>query len=58
MRREAAMNGPAVPRASRRRRRRRGEDGQPVVPDAEFTSYYGLPVLNTPTWEALDIAGY
>ncbi|MGW5045304.1 NrfD/PsrC family molybdoenzyme membrane anchor subunit [Streptomyces griseoluteus] len=53
------MNGPAVPRASRRiRRRRRGRDGQPVVPDAEFTSYYGLPVLNTPTWEALDIAGY
>ncbi|MFJ4600503.1 NrfD/PsrC family molybdoenzyme membrane anchor subunit [Streptomyces griseoluteus] len=53
------MNGPAVPRASRRiRRRRRGRDGQPVVPEAEFTSYYGLPVLNTPTWEALDIAGY
>ncbi|MGW4223201.1 NrfD/PsrC family molybdoenzyme membrane anchor subunit [Streptomyces bauhiniae] len=52
------MSGPALPRASRRRRRRRGQDGQPVVPDAEFTSYYGLPVLNTPTWEALDIAGY
>ncbi|MET8694523.1 NrfD/PsrC family molybdoenzyme membrane anchor subunit [Streptomyces bauhiniae] len=52
------MSGPAVPRASRRRRRRRGQDGRPVVPDAEFTSYYGLPVLNTPTWEALDIAGY
>ncbi|MEV8045985.1 NrfD/PsrC family molybdoenzyme membrane anchor subunit [Streptomyces griseoluteus] len=53
------MNGPAVPRASRRiRRRLRGRDGQPVVPEAEFTSYYGLPVLNTPTWEALDIAGY
>jgi len=39
-----------------RRRRRRGE--QPVVPEAEFTSYYGMPVLNRPTWKALDIAGY
>jgi formate-dependent nitrite reductase membrane component NrfD len=32
-----------------------------MVPDADFTSYYGkpvLPVLNAPTWEALDIAGY
>lgn len=40
----------------RRRGRRRGE--RPVVPEAEFTSYYGLPVLNRPTWKALDIAGY
>ncbi|MDQ1462938.1 MAG: hypothetical protein QOI08_4422, partial [Actinomycetota bacterium] len=29
-----------------------------MVPDADFTSYYGKPVLNAPTWEALDIAGY
>jgi hypothetical protein len=42
--------------AGRRRRRGRGE--QAMVPDAEFTSYYGMPVLNPPTWEALDIAGY
>jgi DMSO reductase anchor subunit len=40
--------GPAV--------RRRGE--QPMVPDAEFTSYYGLPVLNQPVWKAPDIPGY
>ncbi len=40
----------------RRRRRRRGE--QPVVPEAEFRSYYGLPVINGPVWEPLDIAGY
>ncbi|WP_237547107.1 NrfD/PsrC family molybdoenzyme membrane anchor subunit, partial [Streptomyces sp. SID161] len=39
-----------------RGRRRRGE--QPMVPDAEFSSYYGTPVLNRPTWKALDIAGY
>ncbi|MYW17297.1 polysulfide reductase, partial [Streptomyces sp. SID2955] len=29
-----------------------------MVPDAEFSSYYGTPVLNRPTWKALDIAGY
>ncbi|MGW2647325.1 NrfD/PsrC family molybdoenzyme membrane anchor subunit [Streptomyces sp. NPDC001393] len=40
----------------RRHRRRRGE--QPVVPDAAFSSYYGKPVLNKPTWRPLDIAGY
>jgi hypothetical protein len=39
-----------------RRRRRRGE--QPMVPDAEFRSYYGRPVLREPTWRAADIAGY
>ncbi len=38
------------------RDRRRGE--QPVVPKAEFRSYYGLPVLNPPVWKSLDIAGY
>src|SRR4051812_848454 len=31
---------------------------RPVVPKAEFRSYYGLPILNAPRWEALDIAGY
>jgi hypothetical protein len=29
-----------------------------MVPDAEFTSYYGRPVIKGPTWRALDIAGY
>ncbi|MBO0869841.1 MAG: polysulfide reductase NrfD, partial [Micromonosporaceae bacterium] len=29
-----------------------------MVPPAEFRSYYGLPVLNKPTWQAADIAGY
>jgi hypothetical protein len=41
-----------------RRRRRRGRGEQPMVPDATFSSYYGKPVLNKPTWEPLDIAGY
>ncbi|MFD7436376.1 NrfD/PsrC family molybdoenzyme membrane anchor subunit [Streptomyces sp. NPDC059861] len=39
-----------------RRRRRRGE--QAMVPDAKFSSYYGKPILNKPTWKPLDIAGY
>ncbi|HKN96199.1 MAG TPA: NrfD/PsrC family molybdoenzyme membrane anchor subunit [Pseudonocardiaceae bacterium] len=29
-----------------------------MVPDAEFRSYYGRPVLREPTWQATDIAGY
>jgi hypothetical protein len=28
------------------------------VPPAEFTSYYGKPILNSPVWEAPDIPGY
>jgi DMSO reductase anchor subunit len=40
------------------RRKRRGRGEQPMVPDASFTSYYGRPVLNRPTWQARDIAGY
>jgi hypothetical protein len=39
-----------------RRRGRRGE--QPMVPAAEFTSYYGKPVLNPPVWHSPDIPGY
>ena len=38
------------------RRKRRAE--QPMVPPAEFTSYYGKPVLNPPVWHAPDIPGY
>ncbi len=38
------------------RKRRKGE--QPMVPEAEFTSYYGRPVLNQPAWKAQNIAGY
>ncbi|MEW1751621.1 NrfD/PsrC family molybdoenzyme membrane anchor subunit [Streptomyces angustmyceticus] len=38
------------------RRRRKGEEL--MVPRAEFTSYYGQPVIKTPSWAARDIAGY
>lgn len=29
-----------------------------MVPEAEFTSYYGKPIINAPVWEAPDIPGY
>ena len=29
-----------------------------MVPDAEFTSYYGRPVIKEPVWQAQDVAGY
>ncbi|HWE57566.1 MAG TPA: NrfD/PsrC family molybdoenzyme membrane anchor subunit [Acidimicrobiales bacterium] len=38
------------------RRRRRAADS--MVPEPEFQSYYGRPILHQPTWKALDIAGY
>jgi hypothetical protein len=41
---------------TQQRGRRRGE--QPMVPAAEFTSYYGRPVLKEPAWRAPEIAGY
>jgi len=53
--REAAPGAGASWRP-RRGRGRRGE--QPMVPRAEFTSYYGKPVLNQPVWAAADVAGY
>jgi len=48
--REARPGRPA------RRRGRRGE--QAMVPPAEFTSYYGKPVINSPVWHSPDIPGY
>jgi len=39
-------------------RRRGGRAERPMVPRAEFTSYYGKPVLNPPVWKGRDIAGY
>ena len=35
---------------------RRGE--KLMVPEAEFTSYYGRPVLKEPVWETPDVPGY
>jgi formate-dependent nitrite reductase membrane component NrfD len=41
-----------------RPRVRTGRGETAMVPKAEFRSYYGRPILKTPTWKALDIAGY
>jgi len=29
-----------------------------MVPEAEFTSYYGRPVIKSPTWKVPDVPGY
>ncbi len=56
------MNAPEVNVPVRRRgpgpgrHRRRGE--RPMVPDAEFTSYYGRPVIKEPVWRVPDVPGY
>lgn len=43
----------------RRRVRRLGRRGeQPVVPPAEFRSYYGRPIIKPPTWKAPDVPVY
>jgi hypothetical protein len=45
-------------RAGRRGRRRAGGDDEPVVvPEAEFRSYYGVPVVKRPPWKH-DVAAY
>ncbi|WP_046470366.1 NrfD/PsrC family molybdoenzyme membrane anchor subunit [Allosalinactinospora lopnorensis] len=54
--REAVTGSAAVAGGDRRGRRRRGE--RAVVPEAEFRSYYGKPILNQIVWQAPDIAGY
>lgn len=51
---EHAGNGHAPGRGERRG----GRGEQLMVPRAEFESYYGKPILNKPTWQAPDIAGY
>jgi hypothetical protein len=43
---------------SARRWRRRQRAERPMVPGADFTSYYGKPVISKPVWKAPDIAGY
>ena len=49
-------NRPVNRRRDGRRSGRRGEEL--MVPKAEFTSYYGRPIVKAPSWEPLDIAGY
>ncbi|TMQ90890.1 polysulfide reductase [Actinomadura soli] len=51
-----AQVGKGPQRRGRKRGRHRGEKA--MVPDAEFTSYYGRPILNPPVWKASDVAAY
>lgn len=46
-----------APPGRRRGRRGGGGDGRPVVPDADFTSYYGRPVVKAAPW-VIDIPIY
>ncbi|ORX03639.1 NrfD/PsrC family molybdoenzyme membrane anchor subunit [Mycolicibacillus trivialis] len=50
---------PPVPagRAGGKRRRRGGRREAPMVPDVEFSSYYGRPVVKPPPWDE-KIAAY
>ena len=52
--RSGGAAGPARP--WRRGKGRNGE--QPMVPRAEFRSYYGRPVLAEPVWKVPDVPGY
>jgi DMSO reductase anchor subunit len=49
-------NAGRSPRSEARKRARK--DHLSMVGEPTFTSYYGKPILNKPTWEPLDIAGY
>jgi hypothetical protein len=55
-----ALTGVATGKRGRRRDGKRNgqRDGAPTVPAAEFTSYYGMPVINKPVWSSPDIPGY
>ncbi|HEX4258855.1 MAG TPA: NrfD/PsrC family molybdoenzyme membrane anchor subunit, partial [Streptosporangiaceae bacterium] len=39
-------------------RLRKSPAERPMVPKAEFGSYYGRPILNPPVWRSPDIPGY
>lgn len=52
---EASINRPG--RDARRRGRRKGRGELSMVPDADFTSYYGRPVVKASPWTA-DIPAY
>lgn len=45
-------------RGNRGRGGRGGRGEQLMVPDAEFTSYYGRPVIKEPVWRKPDVPGY
>jgi hypothetical protein len=44
--------------SGRRRSGRRAAGEQPMVDDAEFTSYYGRPIIKPPVWKTPDVPLY
>jgi formate-dependent nitrite reductase membrane component NrfD len=48
----------AEPREGERGRWERRQAERPMVPRAEFTSYYGRPVIKEPVWEVPDVPAY
>src|SRR5580700_978336 len=55
--RSASAGGSEAPMTPERRGKRRRAE-QLMVPDAEFTSYYGRPVIKEPAWGVPDVPGY
>ncbi|MGY1711337.1 NrfD/PsrC family molybdoenzyme membrane anchor subunit [Geodermatophilus sp. SYSU D00758] len=53
-------DGPPAQRRERRRRRGGGRPGGevPMVEEAEFTSYYGRPIIKPPVWKTPDVPLY
>ncbi|GAA4686561.1 polysulfide reductase NrfD [Pseudonocardia yuanmonensis] len=54
------MSAPEHRTAAGTPRRRRGKGGgeRLMVPEAEFTSYYGRPILKPPVWKVPDVPAY
>jgi len=48
----------AEPNGGPRRRRGRKRESGSMVPEAEFTSYYGRPVVKGPAWKSPDVPLY
>ncbi len=53
-----ADGAPAQRREGRRRRRAGDDPGVSMVEEAEFTSYYGRPVIKPPVWKQPDVPAY
>ncbi len=51
-------DGPAQGREKRRRRNGRRGGEVPMVEEAEFTSYYGRPIIKSPVWKTPDVPLY
>ncbi|WP_324275608.1 hypothetical protein [Blastococcus brunescens] len=54
-------DGPAAQKSQKRRRKggRRGRNAEiAMVEEAEFTSYYGRPIIKPPVWKTPDVPLY